>query len=202
MTTFVHPEQPPVHPGLQRAEVLFGRFGTARYTGVGARHLLTLLLLAVVAVAVVVADVLVSDWTESRLLAAWVVLCGSLFAAVALYADALGRGLRRIAAPLRAFAEHNAAARADAHFLATAQSDPRVMYELQAAMLRHNVAQSDPRVMRELQAALRHHNAVAEAATASAARPEALARMSGRSEQARMPTLYATLRRLNASRHL
>lgn len=138
MTSFVHVDHPLVHPGVQRAEVLFGRFSAARYTGVGTRHLLMLLLLAVVAIAVVVADVLVSDWTESRLLAAWVVLCGSLFAGIALYADVLHKGVQRIASGIRGVVERSAAARADAQFLAAAQNDPRVMHELRVAIMRHN----------------------------------------------------------------
>lgn len=179
MTSFVHVDQPLVHPGVQRAEVLFERFSQARRNPAGARHLLAFLLIAVVAVALVVADTLVSNWSESRLLAAWVVLCGALFAGVALYADVFRAGFARIGRSFNAFAARQAEARADARFLATAQSDPRVMHELQAAIMRRN---SDVEVQ-------------------SSSKPAALAQMVERSKQSEMPTLYEAMRRLNASRY-
>ena len=177
MTSFVHVDQPQVHPGVQRAEVLFDRFNQARSTRAGSRHLLALLLIAVVAVALVVADTLVSNWNEGRLLAAWMVFCGALFAAVALYADVIRGAALRVVERVRGIAARQAAARADARFLATAQNDPRVMQELQAAMSRRN----------------------SEEDVASRATPAATPRRT--TQQAPMPTLYEAMRRLNASRY-
>ena len=179
MTSFVHVDQPQVHPGVQRAEVLFDRISAARSTRAGTRHLLALLLVAVVSVALVVADTLVSDWNEGRLLAAWMVLCGALFAAVALYADAIRGAALRVVAGFRGMAARQAAARADARFLATAQNDPRVMQELQAAITRRN----------------------SEEDVASRASTPAAATRRPAPQRDQMPTLYEAMRRLNASRY-
>ena len=179
MTSFVHVDQPQVHPGVQRAEVLFERFSQVRRNGAGARHLLAFLLIAVVAVALFVADTLVSNWSEGRLLAAWVVLCGAVFAGAALYADVIRGAFARAAVGYRGFAARQAAARADARFLATAQNDPRVMHELQTAMTRRN----------------------AEVEVELSSKPAGLAQTGERSKQTEMPTLYEAMRRLNASRY-
>ncbi|RYY65671.1 MAG: hypothetical protein EOO24_54790, partial [Comamonadaceae bacterium] len=104
MTSFVHVDQPTSHPGVQRAEALFDRISAARGTRAGSRHLLALLLVAVVAVALLVADTLVSNWNESRLLAAWMVFCGALFAAAALYADVIRGAVMRVAGGIQRIA--------------------------------------------------------------------------------------------------
>ncbi len=174
MTSFVHVDQPQVHPGVHRAEVLFSRFGTRA----GSRHLLALLLIAVVTMALVLADTLVSNWSESHLLAAWVVLCGALFAGVALYAAPIRDGALRLTAGFRDGAQRRAAARADARFLQTAQDDPRVMQELRAAILRRK----------------------SELEVADEGAHKALDRMAQRIGADQMPTLYEAMRRMNASR--
>jgi hypothetical protein len=136
MTSFVHTDHSEAHAGVQRAEALLDVIGGA-YKRATSRHVIAFLLIASVSSALVVADALVSNWDEGKLLAAWVVLCGALFAGIALYADLLFAGARRVAAFFRAGAQRRAAARADARFLATAQSDPRVMQELRAALMRN-----------------------------------------------------------------
>lgn len=178
MTSFVHVDQPLVHPGVRRAEVLLQRIAAARRNPASVRHLLALLLIAVVATAVAVAETLVSDWSESRLLAAWVVLCGALFAGAALYAHVLRGVVVRAADGVRAVAQRNAAARADARFLESARNDPRVMHELQAAITRLT---SDQETM------------AAPSSTAPVA--------NRRANELRMPTLYEAMRRLNSSRY-
>jgi len=70
MTSFVHVDQPTVHPGVQRAEVLFGHLKAAR-GGSSARPLILLLIVAIVSAVLVVADTIVSHWDEGALLAAW-----------------------------------------------------------------------------------------------------------------------------------
>jgi len=179
MTSFVHVDQPLVHPGVQRAEILFGRFNEVRRNGASSRHLILLLLVAVLASAMVVVDTLVSNWTEASVLAAWVSLCAFAFAGLALYADMFRAGFARVAGVFRASAERRAAAYADARFLASAQSDPRVMQELQAAMTRRN----------------------SDAEVAAVAQPAAPAPTAKRLDEVQMPTLYEAMRRLNASRY-
>jgi len=86
-----------------------------------------------------------------------------------------------IAGLWRAAAQRRAAARADARFLETAKNDPRVMQELQAAVWRQQSEGTVP--------------------AAEAAKIDALARMSHRSQEVRMPTLYEAMRRMNNSRY-
>jgi hypothetical protein len=126
MTAFVNANHPTVHPGVERAEVLFDIVNGKR---AGVRHVIAFLLVAVVSSALVVAEALVTNWDEGNLLAAWAVLCVALFAGVALYADVLAAGVKR-------FAQRRASARADALFLATAERDPRIMADLRAAIER------------------------------------------------------------------
>lgn len=177
MTSFVHVDQPQVHPGVHRAEVLFDRFSEARRHAGSSRHLLLLLLVAVLASAMVVVDTLVSNWNEASLLAAWVALCATVFAALALYADVFRAGAARVAAVYRSAAARHAASQADARFFATAQNDPRVMHELQAAISRRS----------------------SEAEVAAAGKP--VASLTAPTKAAPMPTLYEAMRRLNASRY-
>lgn len=179
MTSFVHVDQPTVHPGVRRAEVLFGQIQAARGGGNGARPLIAVLIIAIAAAVLVVTDALVSNWNEGGLLAVWTVFCLAAIALFALFAGSISES--SVGTAWRAAAQRRAAARADARFLATAQSDPRVMHELQAAMWRQQ-----------------------EQGTVSAsdiAKIDALARTTARTQEARMPTLYEAMRRMNSSRY-
>ncbi|WP_198085203.1 hypothetical protein [Variovorax sp. E3] len=139
MTSFVHVDQPTVHPGVRRAEVLFGQIQAARAGANGARPLIALLIVALLIVAIaaavlVVTDVLVSNWSEGGLLAVWTVFCVAAIALFAVFAGSVRK--TGMAGLWRAASERRAAARADARFLETAKNDPRVMQELQAAVWR------------------------------------------------------------------
>jgi hypothetical protein len=179
MTSFVHVDQPTVHPGVRRAEVLFGQIQAARAGANGTRPLIALLIVAIAAAVLVVTDSLVSNWNEGGLLAVWTVFCLAAIALFALFAGSIRES--SVAGALRAAAQRRAVARADARFLETAKSDPRVMQELQAAMWRQ---QSQGTV-----------------AAADVAKVDAVARMSARSQEARMPTVYEAMRRMNSSRY-
>jgi hypothetical protein len=178
MTSFVHVDQPTSHPGVERAEVLFAQLKAARAGANGSRPLIVLLIVAALAAAAVVADNLVTRWDEGALLAAWAVLCGAVFAGIALFAGSL-RDV--VAGTWNAAAHRRAAARADARFLETAKNDPRIMQELQAATWRHESEGKVP--------------------AAAAAKVDALARMAESAREARMPTLYDAMRRMNSSRY-
>jgi hypothetical protein len=181
MTSFVHVDQPTVHPGVHRAEVLFGQIQAARAGANGSRPLIVLLIVAVASAVLVVADTLVSHWDEGALLAAWAVLCAAAFGIAALFAGSLRNAAAKVVGVLSAAAQRRAADRADERFLATAHSDPRVMQELQAAVWRQ---QSE-----------------GTASIADAAKVDALARQAARASDARMPTLYEAMRRMNSSRY-
>jgi len=179
MTSFVHVDQPTVHPGVRRAEVLFGQIQAARAGANGARPLIALLIVAIAAAVLVVTDALVSNWSEGGLLAVWAVLCVAAIALFALFAGSVGKS--GVAGLWRAASQRRAAARADARFLETAKNDPRVMQELQAAVWRQQSEGTVP--------------------AAEAAKIDALARMSQRSQEVRMPTLYEAMHRTNNSRY-
>jgi len=139
MSSFVNANHPTVHPGVQRAEVLFD-IVSGNSKRAGTRPVIAFLLVAAVASSLVVAEALVTHWDESSLLAAWAVLCAAVFAGAALYADKMLAGVKRVGALLSAGAESRARARADELFLATAKSDPRIMADLRAAIARSTAA--------------------------------------------------------------
>ncbi len=176
MTSFVHVDQPTVHPGVERAVILIDQIQAARRNPQSARPLVLLLIAAMVAAALVAADKLVSNWDEGRLLAAWTVLCAAGFAVLALYANVLRAGVQQGAALWQGFAQRRAAVRSDERFLAAAQNDPRLMQELQIALTRQRdaIAAAQPVVQDA-------------PAVASPAAPT--------------PTLYEAMRRMNSARY-
>ncbi len=104
------------------------------------RALATLLLTAGVSALVVVADQLLESWAERHEIAAWLVLWGIAVAAIVLL-----RGITRMAArhamgALDAWSAAAAKRRADERLWNMAQTDPRMMADLQAALDRSDVA--------------------------------------------------------------
>lgn len=100
-----------------------------------------------VAALVVGVDQMIDRWAESHMVAAWLALW-----AVAVVAIVLLRGLTRhlaykLMAALDAWSAHLARRRADERLWSMAQSDPRLMNDLQVAMARVN----DGLPMRDLQ---------------------------------------------------
>ncbi len=97
------------------------------------RALAGMLLAAVVAAVLVVADQLVDTWADGHLLLVWVALWSVAFAALALLAKPL-RQLACVAAPsLARWSAARAQRRSDAIMWRVAQQDSRVMRELQLA---------------------------------------------------------------------
>ena len=136
MTSFVHVEQPATHPGVARAEAVIDHIRAARRSFDGARGLAALLLAAIVASLLVVADTLISTWNDGGLLVAWLVLWGVAFAAIGLFAGTARNLAVRAVAAVRATARRRAATRADEQFLAYAKHDPRILRDLQAISTR------------------------------------------------------------------
>lgn len=136
MTSFVHTDYPAQHPGVVRMENVIASAGRMRKGFDGTRGLAAMLLAAMVAALVVVADQLVDTWADGHLLAAWVVLWMVGFAATALFADTARHLAKRTVAGLDAWSQRVARARADARLLDLAHKDSRVMADLQAAMTR------------------------------------------------------------------
>ena len=138
MTSFAHVQHPTEHPGVLRME----------RAGKNIRHLVkdasrsgaTLLLAAIVAALLVVANQVVETWSEGHLLAAWIGLWAIAFASIAL----LATPARGIAGSLRAGLKRWNAARRQA-------ADDRAMWQ---------IAQTDPRVMQDLNCARTRAEAV------------------------------------------
>lgn len=102
----------------------------------GTRGLAALLLGAVVAAAVTVADHLVDYWADDHLMALWMVLWAVGFATAALFASTARGVARRVVVAADAWSAQQARTRADRRLWATAMSDPRVMDDIIAAQQR------------------------------------------------------------------
>jgi hypothetical protein len=107
-----------------------------------ARALAALLLAAMVAALVVVADHFISTWADGHLFLAWVALWAVVFAATALLAAPARRLAQRAMQGLDAWARDRAQARAEARLWDLAKSDHRVMAELVQARARDAEAQA------------------------------------------------------------
>jgi len=99
----------------------------------GSRGLAAMLLAAVVAAMVIVADRLVSTWADGHLLLAWVFLWVVVFAGLALFADSARRLARRGIVVLDSWSQSMAEARAESRLWEMARHDPRLMSELTLA---------------------------------------------------------------------
>ncbi len=98
------------------------------------RAMAGMLLSAVVAAVLVVADQLVETWTDGNLLLVWVALWVVAFVALALLAQPLRHVARKLAAALARWSEARAQRLSDAAMWRVAQQDSRVMRELQLAV--------------------------------------------------------------------
>ena len=101
-----------------------------------ARGLSVMLLAAVVAAMVVVADRLISTWADGQLFLAWVFLWVVVFAGMALFADTARSLARRAVVGLDGWSQALAEARAETRLWEMARMDHRLMNELMAARAR------------------------------------------------------------------
>lgn len=136
MNSFVHIEYPTRHSGVARIEDALQAVGRARKEFSTAKGLSAMLLAAMVAALVVVADQLVDTWADGHLLAAWVTLWLVGFAALGLLADTARRLARTTIGTLDGWSRQVARRRADERLWAIAQQDPRVMADIRAAASR------------------------------------------------------------------
>jgi hypothetical protein len=134
MTSYAHVTHLTEHPGVVRAERAAQALKDAVERFDATRSGATLLLAAIVASFVVVANQVVETWTEGHLLAAWIVLWMVAFAAAALMARpakrlamATGAGLRRWSAARRQAAQ-------DRELWQLALADSRVMADISRVM--------------------------------------------------------------------
>ena len=134
MTSFAHVENPAAHPGLLRVERLATSIQNVyrRLKGPGAGA--SMLLAAIVAALMVVANEVVDTWTDGHLLAAWIVMWAVAFAALALLAGPATRTVAGLRAAARRWKAVRRQAAADEQLWAVALTDARVMADISRAM--------------------------------------------------------------------
>ena len=132
MASFVNVHYPAEHGGVVRAERAVQAIRATARSFDGARASATMLLAAVVAALVAVANQVVETWTEGHLLAAWIVLWTVAFAALAL----LAAPARRLTRRLRQYAVARRRAAADRELARAACTDARILADISRAMSR------------------------------------------------------------------
>lgn len=136
MTSFIQPEFPRQHAGVQRVESALHTLQAVRQGFDASRGLSAMLLAAMVSALLVVADQLIDTWADGHLMVAWVALWVVGFAAIALFAGSARTLAASVVQAWDAWSGRRAQRRADQHLWAYAQHDPRIMAELQAAVAR------------------------------------------------------------------
>lgn len=136
MTSFVNIKYSTQHPGVARAESAFGAVRQLVHAFSGTRGLATLLLSAIAAAVMVVAYQVMDSVTEGHLLVMWIGVWAIAFVALALFATAARSAAVSLKAGLDGWSRSLAEARADQRLWQAAKNDPRVMADLQMALLR------------------------------------------------------------------
>jgi hypothetical protein len=134
MTAFAHVDHPTEHLGVVRAERFIGGVKLAASRFDGARASASLLLAAIVAALMVVANQVVDTWTEGHLLAAWIVLWAIAFASLALLAAPAKRASASLRSGLRHWNASRKQAEEDRKLWEVALTDARVMADISRAM--------------------------------------------------------------------
>lgn len=129
--TVNHSGPTPAAPGGQR---VFGARPRVTRAFHAARAGSSLLLAAVVATLLVIAEKVVDSWIEGNLLIAWIVLWVLAFAALALLAAPSRRAAASLRAAFKSQNERRTRAAQDEQYWQAALSDPRIMADLRRAM--------------------------------------------------------------------
>lgn len=136
MHRFAHTDFSTTHGGAERLSNALGALGGFAARLPGAKGLPGVLVVGGVSAAIVVADQIVSAWTDGHLLLGWVAMWVVVFTLLAVFSDAIRAWptvLRRRLAASRRVAAQRAE---DERTWAVAQGDPRLMAELQCALTR------------------------------------------------------------------
>ena len=121
-----------------------------------ARGLALMLLTAIVAAMLVVADSVIDSYTDGHLLAAWIALWATAFTGLAFLGDTATRLAATLTVSLRNWKQLRRQRLSDASFIALAERDPRIMTELRAAVERAEAAHTE-RELAHGRAWVRHH---------------------------------------------
>lgn len=134
--SFVHLEYSTSHPGVERFERVVTAADGLRKGWNATRGLAGVLLAAMVATLVVLADQLMDTWADGHLLAAWVLMWVIGFSALALLAPTARSLAARVMTGLDGWSQNVARRRADERLWDLARRDSRVMADIQAAASR------------------------------------------------------------------
>ena len=138
MASFVNIEYSKDHPGVARVESVIE---SAQHIGrgfSGKRGSATLLLSAMTAAVMVVADEVMTTVAEGHLLVIWIALWAAAFVSLAVFAVPARKLANNLKVGLDEWSRALAEARADERLWAAAKTDTRVMADLQAAASRHD----------------------------------------------------------------
>lgn len=139
MSSFASTHSSPL--GLSAAAGSARNEAGARFAGT--RGLAGLLLAAVVAGMVVLADQVISTWADGHLFLAWVLLWVVVFAGLALFAGTARSAARRAGVYLDSWSQSMAEARAEMRLWEMARQDPRLMSDLIVARSRADAEEEE-----------------------------------------------------------
>jgi hypothetical protein len=139
MTSFVQPNYPTHHEGIERVGVAIDSATDAYRKFDGARGLATFLLAAVVSGLIFAANQLIDTWADGHLLAAWIGLWTVAFAALALAAGPIRRAVSSVkefdgSAMYAAWSARRKARIADEKMWNYARHDQRLMADIMRAV--------------------------------------------------------------------
>ncbi len=134
MSRFVHVNPPAEHPGVVRAERVAGSVKEIAGRIDNTRATASVLLAAIVAAVLVVANDVIETWTEGHLLAAWILMWTLAFAALGLLATPARRAAHGLRSGLKLWAAAHRQAAQDEQLWKIALTDARVMADISRAM--------------------------------------------------------------------
>jgi hypothetical protein len=136
MITFMNPHFSTTHPGVGRLErVVQALQATTRFVE-SAKGLATLLLAALVATLMVVANEVIETWTDGHLLLAWIALWAVGFSMLAIFAHPIKAFVEGLSLQWHQWKAARHAQAEEDRMWQVAQQDPRLMAELRCAMQR------------------------------------------------------------------
>lgn len=136
LTHFVQPDFPLEHAGAARITRALGRAGRALSRLGSPAGMASVLMIAGLSALIVVAEQVVSAWTDGHLLAAWIALWLIVFGLLAAFSDAIRAWPLQWQDHMQARQQAAAQRAQDRHTWAAALADPRLMADLDCALLR------------------------------------------------------------------
>lgn len=134
MTSFVHIDYRTEHPGVTRLERAASALKSLSSGFDAARGAASLLLAAVVAALLVVANQVIDTWGDGHLVAAWMLLWVIAFTGLALLAAPVRRAVATLRASSKAWSEARRREAEDEKTWNAALYDARIMADLSRAM--------------------------------------------------------------------